>query len=1326
MSKTVCTFRPKVGTEVFDQLKKQFGYKIAKEVFYRAAISAKFQDDYKDTLRLTPEGVVTFESLMANKVIQNYIGETKTIEALEKPFDKLDDTIENYGSALESAFMFNSTNEARTTHVATVEYTPDGKIGVKIQRRTQEAVDRFNGQYSSHQLNSRLASIFQPLGVTVGTLTDAETRAGRVGITDFSNARGVAEGFVNLIKVANNMEGAEALTEEFSHLIVGIFRDNPLVDRCVNTLMANQQALEQILGDDYEDVVKFYTDENGNTDFAMVAEEALGGVLRKNLLSSQTEGLPNKSLFSRLFNWIKAQFRRFSAGDVQQAIIDTDSSMSDLAKKILSGAVTISKEDVARAQRNARFNALSDRIERNMEILRKVRDVEIKRDKITHGKSSSLQLTIAGINRHLVDGADTVEGLLNYAYEATTRLKAVRDSLDRAKNDPATKPEELFKILRFCRTFVKSYGVFIDDIANAMNEESTETDNMFDREFRVGTKSFKMRDVISELNMLTREVENDFISVAIPAFTEFLRPFYGESFTIPSGKRAGEVVTVEDLLLEAKNGDISILDRWLDAASDSGDALIQLFDKAIKYYKDQARLDTMKYMREIWALRQEAERAGITTFDWMFERDSNGIKTGNYVSAVNYGKFDEARKALEDRLDEKYGVNPTGEDAKKKIAERTAWRKDNCTEIVGPWEPNPDKFPGEKLTSKQQDILQKFIALKYKFDAKYPDNRVSSYKAIQMRKYGGQRLVDNMKNPGRVFESIRETVSAALTRREDDDAMFGDTDTMRGIVDFEGREHLTLPVLYTTRLRNPEELTDDVFGSLIAYAYAACHYEQMSKCVDPLEVGRIIVSEKRKIPQSSGGKVLKERFKHQGITVTNDSQKQRTNIEDRIDDLFESQIYGRYLKEGGSLSVLGKKISTNKAASWVLKYSSMTQLGLNGLANFANVLTGLAMTNIEAAAQQFFKAKDLAKADSLYAASLVEFVGEIGARTKGSQLALFDELFNVKQNFSEKARHNIQKKSLLQRAFGPSIAFLGQNCGDHWLYNRIAIAMALGTEVYVNGKKMNLWEAVKAATVTDENGFKYVDREKIKDANGQPINISKISRRMAKVNQYCFGVYNEDDANAASRIALGRLCQQYRKWMKIQYSRRFQKGQQNLSLDIWEEGYYRTMARIANELLRGERQMANLTDDEKRNINRAIFEILQTLAVFCLCNLISWPDDKDRPWITKLAEYSCRRLLHELGGLTPSTIMPQEILKTVKSPMPSASWALDIFNVINSALTPSDYVEELQSGPYKGLTRFEKNLIKSPLPYVPWYRQIKKFTGDLDTSIDYYVRPSAY
>jgi hypothetical protein len=38
-------------------------------------------------------------------------------------------------------------------------------------------------------------------------------------------------------------------------------------------------------------------------------------------------------------------------------------------------------------------------------------------------------------------------------------------------------------------------------------------------------------------------------------------------------------------------------------------------------------------------------------------------------------------------------------------------------------------------------------------------------------------------------------------------------------------------------------------------------------------------------------------------------------------------------------------------------------------------------------------------------------------------------------------------------------------------------------------------------------------------------------------------VYNEEDSNAASRVIMGRLLQQYRKWIKPQFNKRFQKAQ---------------------------------------------------------------------------------------------------------------------------------------------------------------------------------------
>lgn len=55
---------------------------------------------------------------------------------------------------------------------------------------------------------------------------------------------------------------------------------------------------------------------------------------------------------------------------------------------------------------------------------------------------------------------------------------------------------------------------------------------------------------------------------------------------------------------------------------------------------------------------------------------------------------------------------------------------------------------------------------------------------------------------------------------------------------------MTLPVLYTHRLKNPNEITTDVFGSLTAYTAMAARYEQMEKIIDPLEIGRTIVRER--------------------------------------------------------------------------------------------------------------------------------------------------------------------------------------------------------------------------------------------------------------------------------------------------------------------------------------------------------------------------------------------------------------------------------------------------------------------------------------------------
>lgn len=1319
MSKNYCTFIPSRGADVFDKLKKAYGYSIARKVFLRAAVNRKFQKEFSDTITLTSEGVVSFDSLMSNKLVQEYLGKEKVIEGLNKQFTPVDDDYLNYKAALEEAKAFNETSEVKDKYIATVEYTQDGKIKTTIQERTQQAIDRFNDQYSTTMLNDRLASMFKDVGVTVGYLSVAEQRAGRIGVTDFSNAKEVANGFVTLIRVANNMEGANALTEEFAHMIIGIFRESPLIERCIDTLLHNESAMRDILGDDFEDVCLFYSDETGNVDYSKVAEEALGHVLRRNLTKNvDNVSTPSPGLFKRAINWILSLFKNFSDRDIQNIIIDVDTSMDNLAKEILRGTKKITRSDVIKSQRDAQFNALSDRIDRGINILKSVKENEQKRDVITHGKIASIQMTIDDISAHM-NNTDVAIGICNYAKGALTKCKGLSAALDQIESGNYPK-EKVFDTLRLVNGYIHSYMPFINEMLDFLRTEEAEADNLF--------KDTEIKAIISELNNLSTNLGRRFLDIAVPAFTEFLRPFMGKSFTIPSGDRAGEIVTVDDIVKEAKNGDISLMDMWLDSAANTSDTFVQLINAAIQQQKHYARIETLDYFKDIQALRMKAERMGITTFDWMFERDANGNKTGNYVSPVNQGEFDRQRALMEAELEEKYGKNPTGEDALKKLAERRQWRKDNCTSEYGPMIPNPKKYKGKKLTDNQQSILDEFLVIKKQLDNKYPQSRVQINKAIQKRKSGRQRMLENITSPSAIFENIKESVSSALLEREDDDSLFGDNAVSRGLQDFDGREYLTLPALYTTRLKNPNELDDDVFGTLMSYAWTTCHYEAMESIVDPLEVGRIIAEERGKRTQKRrGSKPLVERINHKGEIITRVINEDGSNTARKISELLETQVYGRYLKGGGSLEVLGKRVSGNKFASQLLKWSSLTQLGLNWIANIANVATGLCMQNIEAVARQYYTAGDLAKADKTYLEAMPAFMNELGARTKNSPLALFCNLLDVKQDFGSRAKRAKQRKNLLLRIFGESIAFLGQTAGDHWLYTRTALAMAQKVDVYVNGKKMNLWEACKAAT-KEKGGVKYIDTSMMKDADGVPIDIFKIQESIKKVNQRCFGIYNEDDANMANRIALGRLLQQYRKWMKVQYNARFQAGQQDIRTDTWDEGYYRTLGRIGWELLRGERTIGNmhLSEDEEYNIRRALFEMLQTFAVFALANFVKWPDDKNRPYLLKLAELSTRRLAHELGGLTPSTVMPRELLKTVRSPMPVASWGLDMFNVINSAMTPSDYVEELQSGPYKGYTKLEKNLIKAPIPAAAWYRQLQKFNGDLDPTIQYYLRPSVY
>lgn len=1635
MAKNYCTIIPSKGKDLFLSLKKEYGYNIARQVFLKA-IHPKFIADHKKTLVLDKEGVPTRDSLLSTPYIKNFLGDSVAIQAQNKKFPIYTDTQANYNIALEEAKNFNENSPERDRLVAYVDYTDDGKIKTTVTQKNSATVDRFNDQYSSFKLNQRLAEIFSHLGVTVGNLSAAEVSAGRVGVIDFNNAKGMAQDFLSMIRVANNMEGAQAISEEFSHLIIGLFRNEPLVKRTINALAEDEKVLREILGDEYEDTLDFQ-----DGDMLKVAEEVAGQLLRKNLLEEALMPPTKKSLFRRFINYIKSLFKDYSLTDVQNAITDADASLGELAKSIMSGTKNITQEDLKNSSRNAQFNALSNRIDRNIEILKTAARTEIKRGRIVKGeKSSAAEQMVTNIMGFTNADSDTVEGLLNYAKVALGELQ----SLDIAfSNIGEMSPNNVFSLLRRTRMYLQSYTPFIDSLTDAYIEEQNEEDNMFEKEYssvdefgEVGEVT-KLGDVYSQLSEMSRVLKRRFNKVALESLTKFYEPFIGEGITIPFGDKAGETIKLTDLLKEAQS-DISFLDKWLDSMAESSDITLQLVDAAVKKAKNKIRLETIDDIKSIQRLMMKADSYGITDFDWMFEKDSEGHKSGNYIGEINYAQFELDLKRFEEKLEEKYGKNPAGKAAQDKIAERQKWLSTHALRTVGTLLPNAQLYRNttyDKLSPKHKEILEDFLRIKSKYDAKLPSTRVSNLKAIQIRKAGNQRLWESLTSPSTIFSNIKESIASDLLDRSDDDTIFGEK-TKKGLTDFAGEEFLTLPVLYTNKLENPDDLSTDVFSTLMAYAFNANTYEEMDKIVDPLEITRAYISEQRKVRETRGGNPLVEKIETAESIVTNKIFKQSgSNIEQKLKDFLECQVYMKYLKDEGTFDVFGKKVNVNKATSALIRASSLAQLGFNWLANIANVGTGLAMQNIEAAAGEYFGARELLAADKDYTARLTELIAELGSRIKTNKLDLFGELFDIKQDFNRKVKRT-QKKNLLQRLFGENIAFLGQDGGDHWLYYRTAIAMAKKQKVRIpkpknrpvikgltaakkvveqiiansagmrlnedekfyvsndknslfarvtsvigaesgdffetvhadgrpnnwitpstnigtgfdeltrdffsglltkdsdgkwqhtstqsldtiypnatngsindflnqleefkndldskgmtvvsrdivargklkvrNGKKLQTlnvagtldllvydkkgnfyiydmktyrgnisdhkkqkWAAqtslykkfleeeygiqikglniipIKVSyptpkgessngidgiaeyttswgnqllidghefkearprlgatielkerkvdvqyellrdssqAITDEIDTadytemplwdalqikdKFVGNNKIKemylpegtlDSEGNYFDIGEFGRKIAHVNQHLFGVYNDEDMNAANRVAAGRLIMLYRKWMKPQFNKRFQKGQASLAGQQWEEGYYRTVYRMLNELIRGKVQLSaqwgNMTDHEKANVKRALTEIVQWLVVYALANWIEWPDDKERPWLVKFAEYMAQREAHELGGLTPSPTFLQELLKTVKQPSAALGTLQNAINLTTSLLDPTDWTNEISSGPYKGMSTLEKNFIKAPLPLVPQYRQIDKFIGDLDTSIGYYARP---
>lgn len=1309
MAKNSCTFIPKKGVSLLQNLKKEYGYATAREIFVRV-ITPKFIKDYKDSLSLDAEGIPTFESVVSLPVIQEYVGDKTIHSSLDSKYRIVPNTLSNYKEEIQKARNFNEQSPYNNKYIAVVKAVENG-IKVEVLPRTDESIKEFTDQYSNFLLAERLEEMFAPIGIYAKPMTEEESAGGKIGIISFGDTKSIAEGFSAIIKIANNMKGLPAISEEFSHLLVRMFYTNPLVQRGLNHIKNTPEILKSILGEKYESYTRLY-----ENDIDKLSEEALGQVLQRELIGALTT--KKASIFERIKNWIVQQFRSFSPDAVDYAVHETNGAMSKLANSILFGGARITSKDLAQSARNYELYSIENTLDSRRAVLEKMILTEEKRLRIG---SRDEDLNLEAIKKESGEDGDSALGIFRYLYHALEKLKALNSEL---ANINTMDPKSVFKFLRAVRMYSNSYDAVLKDMQDLIieeqdNENSDTEDFIGDIAYDIPgiEDSMTVSEVINQISTLSDRLQRRWVKVSHSYLADFLSDYYDTNAIVN-----GEHISIETLLAKCAT-DISFTERWLDALSDSSDPLMQTLDQVVKAANDAIREEHITASRKIIALRQEMEEAGITSTEWMYERDGEGNLTGNYISELDYPAYYKARKAYMDYLDETYGEANMGRGAGEKARKMQEWLRENADSIFGNI-PKKSKYASKAyaaLSETQKQFLAKALKLKAAYDLMYPEDRVRTTKAIQIRQTSAQRTLQALKSPTKVMEAVKNAFRDTFIKTSSDETEFGISEGLR---DFNGAEFFALPVLYTNRLENPNDLSTDFFSTLMQYSYATIRYKHMDKIVDPMEVARTWIKENRQVTKTRGNKIVQEVMRIGGEIVRQDVlESDATNLVQMLDDYYSSQLYGRMMKEGSEVA----GVNVNKATNKLLGLSAMASLSFNWLAQIANVFNGVAMQNVEAAAKQFFKAGSLLKADVYYAKHLGGLFKNLGARRSDDTLSLLGAFLNIKQDYRNTIRKT-QNKNLIERALGSSISFIGQEAGDHWLYYRVALAMMIEQQVIVPGKgKMALLDAIGIRDAAEGHGMKemYLPQGTT-DEQGNLFSVAKFGRKVAKVNHGLFGIYSSEDANAAHRTAVGRLALQFRKWMKPLINKRFQAKQWNASLGTEEEGYYRTALRFLSDIAKSKFNVTaiwnSLSEVEKQNLKRALVDSLQLFLVWLVGTFVEWPEDEDAPKVYKYVELIAKRMKMELGALHPTGIIG-EGRKILKSPFAAISVLNSIYDIGAAVLAVEDYGEELQSGPYKGMTRIQKSLYKAPVWGLVHLRQINKMLGEQDELINYYARP---
>lgn len=526
-----------------------------------------------------------------------------------------------------------------------------------------------------------------------------------------------------------------------------------------------------------------------------------------------------------------------------------------------------------------------------------------------------------------------------------------------------------------------------------------------------------------------------------------------------------------------------------------------------------------------------------------------------------------------------------------------------------------------------------------------------------------------------------------------------------------------IPTRYIKMLDNPDAITNDVVGSIIHYYKMAVNYEKMSEAAPELELALDFVS-RMDFKDKKGGKIS-------GV---------ESKTYDKMKDLMDRLVYGmeKDAKEVDVKLPKGKhvKLSIDKLVNNLAAYTRIQGISQNLNVILTGLITNKIQNRLEAMSGIYFGNEELAKATKTLLPAYADAIKNIGkANNKNKVLCYLEFLGVIRDN---EQTFNKLNQSRLLRALNQHYWYFGHEISDIITKGKLALSVAFfnkydpETGKFVNKnqflRKFKDRKKGKAAwnalNITFFDAFEVKDNQLVVKPEYANIvderTINKIKNTTKQIATRIDTQLTDLDKSKLHSTLIGQLLLIYRNFVLVNLQTKFlTKRQFNYSTGMWSEAQipaaFSYLGRHWAENISFLRKhffdqkkidqlrelykdhYDELDDYEKGCLKRVTYEFLfSTLGFWLISSIIRAVADEDRDnWWKQEAAYLTLRASLETRG----NVLPIEVFNMLNTP--TAAWSTLQYWGDLTTVALQDPTEEINKGPYKGLNRLQRSLIKA-------------------------------